>query len=42
MLVPVKTAAAEIIIKGSRFLGETFIIEENSQVKAIIKQQKQK
>mgnify|MGYP006390368441 CR=1 FL=1 len=42
MLVPVKTAAAEIIIKGSRFLGETFINEENSQVKTIIKQQKQK
>ncbi len=42
MLVPVKTSSAELMIKGSRFLSESFIVENQAQVKEIIKSQKQK
>lgn len=42
MKVPVKTASAQTVIKGSKFLAETFIIEDSAQVRSIIKSQKQK
>ena len=42
MKIPVKTSSAQLLIKGSRFLGETFILEEQGQVRSILKSQKQK
>lgn len=42
MLVPVKTSSTEEIIKGSRFLSETFLISSQDEVRKIIKSQKQK
>lgn len=42
MLIPVKTSTTQIIIKGSRFLSETFIIQDQNQVRSIIKSQKNK
>ncbi|MBQ0052362.1 MAG: YigZ family protein [Treponema sp.] len=42
MKVPTKTAATEQIIKGSRFLSESFVISGQAEVREIIKSQKQK
>lgn len=42
MLVPVKTASTEEIIKGSRFLAESFLILSQDEVRKTIKSQKQK
>ncbi len=42
MKIPVKTASFEIVIKGSKFLGESFILEDQGQVRSILKEQKQK
>lgn len=42
MLVPVKTSSTEEIIKGSRFLSESFVISSQDEVRKIIKSQKQK
>lgn len=42
MKVPVEPASVETIIKGSRFLSESFLIESQSQVRELIKSQKQK
>ena len=42
MLIPVKTGSAESTIKGSRFLGEAFVISNASEVKEIVKKQKEK
>lgn len=42
MLIPVKTASTEEIIKGSRFLAESFLISSQDEVRKIIKSQKQK
>ncbi len=42
MQIPIKTAASEEIIKGSRFLSETFLLFSQDEVKKIIKSQKQK
>ena len=42
MLVPGKTASAQLMLKGSRFLGETFIISSQAQVKPLIKTLKTK
>lgn len=42
MKVPVKTSSVEQIIKGSRFLSESFIISDQAEVRSIIKAQKQK
>lgn len=42
MLVPVKTSSTEEIIKGSRFLSESFVISSQGEVRKIIKSQKQK
>ncbi len=42
MLVPVKCSSTEEIIKGSRFLSESFVISSQDEVRKIIKSQKQK
>ena len=42
MKIPVKTASAQLLIKGSRFLGESFILQEQGQVRSVLKEQKQK
>ncbi len=42
MFVPAAPASAELIIKGSRFLSEVFIIQNQSEVRSIIKDQKNK
>lgn len=42
MLVPIKCASTEEIIKGSRFLSESFVISSQDEVRKIIKLQKQK
>lgn len=42
MKIPVKTASTEIIIKGSRFLSESFAITSQAEVRELIKAQKQK
>ena len=42
MLVPISSESSEIIIKGSRFLAESFIISSQNQVREILKSQKQK
>ena len=42
MLVPQNFPSAEISIKGSRFLSETFSLESQSQAREIIKSQKAK
>lgn len=42
MKIPVECGVAETIVKGSKFLSETFVIESQNQVKQIIKSQKQK
>ena len=42
MFVPVAPASAELIIKGSRFLSEVFIIQNQAEVRSIIKDQKNK
>jgi len=42
MKVPVGPAQVETIIKGSRFLSESFVIESQTQVRELIKSQKQK
>lgn len=42
MLVPVRTSSTEEIIKGSRFLSESFVISSQDEVRKIIKSQKQK
>lgn len=42
MQIPIKTASTEEIIKGSRFLSESFLISSQDEVKKIIKSQKQK
>lgn len=42
MKIPVKTASFQIVIKGSRFLGESFILTDQSEVRSILKEQKQK
>lgn len=42
MQIPIKTASTEEIIKGSRFLSETFLLSSQDEVKKIIKSQKQK
>ena len=42
MFVPAAPASAELIIKGSRFLSEVFIIQNQAEVRTIIKEQKNK
>ncbi len=42
MKIPVEGTAVETIIKGSRFLSESFVIENQAHVREIIKSQKQK
>lgn len=42
MLVPLRTSSTEEIIKGSRFLSESFVISSQDEVRKIIKSQKQK
>lgn len=42
MLVPIKCSSTEEIIKGSRFLSESFVISSQDEVRKIIKSQKQK
>ncbi|MBP3606933.1 MAG: YigZ family protein [Treponema sp.] len=42
LLVPISSESSEIIIKGSRFLAESFIISSQNQVREILKSQKQK
>ena len=42
LLVPISSECSEIIIKGSRFLAESFIISSQNQVREILKSQKQK
>ncbi len=42
MKIPVKTASFQIVIKGSRFLGESFILNDQGEVRSILKEQKQK
>ena len=42
MFVPAAPASAELIIKGSRFLSEVFIIQNQAEVRSIIKDQKNK
>lgn len=42
MFVPAAPASAELIIKGSRFLSEVFIIQNQTEVRTIIKEQKNK
>ena len=42
MKIPVKTASVQLVIKGSRFLGETFILQDQGQVRSLLKDQKQK
>ena len=42
MFVPAAPASAELIIKGSRFLSEVFIIQNQAEVRSIIKEQKNK
>lgn len=42
MLIPTKTTSTESIIKGSRFLSESFIITSQAEVREMIKMQKQK
>ena len=42
MFVPAAPACAELIIKGSRFLSEVFIIQNQAEVRTIIKEQKNK
>jgi uncharacterized YigZ family protein len=42
MLVPVKTSEAQLVIKGSRFLAQSFIISSQNEVRTIIKSQKTK
>jgi uncharacterized YigZ family protein len=42
MFVPAAPASAELIIKGSRFLSEVFIIQSQAEVRTIIKEQKNK
>lgn len=42
MRIPKSHAQAEFVIKGSRFLGEIFPIENQNDVKPLIKSQKQK
>ena len=42
MFVPAAPASAELIIKGSRFLSEVFIIQNQAEVRTILKEQKNK
>lgn len=42
MKIPVEGAAVETVIKGSRFLSESFLIDSQASVREIIKAQKQK
>lgn len=42
MFVPAAPASAELIIKGSRFLSEVFLIQNQAEVRTIIKEQKNK
>ncbi|MCR5172207.1 MAG: YigZ family protein [Treponema sp.] len=42
MFVPAAPASTELIIKGSRFLSEVFIIQNQAEVRTIIKEQKNK
>lgn len=42
MKVPTKTAAAESVIRGSRFLSESFSISGQQEVREILRKQKQK
>lgn len=42
MTIPIKTAATELNIKGSRFLSESFMISSQAEVRELIKSQKQK
>lgn len=42
MLIPTDVSSYEEIIKGSRFLSETFTISSNEDVRNILKSQKQK
>lgn len=42
MKIPVKTSSFSEVIKGSRFLSESFVLENQSDVKKILKSQKQK
>lgn len=42
MKIPVKPSFSEVNIKGSRFLGEVFFVEESTSVRSILKAQKHK
>lgn len=42
MKIPVEGASVETVIKGSRFLSESFLIDSQASVREIIKAQKQK
>lgn len=42
MLIPKETASAQIVAKGSRFLAESFLVDEQSKARDLVKAQKQK
>lgn len=42
MKIPVKNSSSEMTIKGSRFLSESFVLASQSEVREIVKAQKQK
>ena len=42
MKIPVKNSSSEMTIKGSRFLSESFVLASQSEVREIVKEQKQK